>query len=131
MPDYVEPTVLESFLRGGAPLFIPAFFSVLCAVWLIVARVRSFRGALTANSVRDLALLAAGPVSAILFALTRASGVAQSYVRGGLDSEFPFLLGLTEIAIMATIAFFSFAVGVVACALPSKPMNPSPDPAQQ
>ena len=120
MNDYVEPDLLQLLFRAGPFVLFAAVFSVACTVWLLVSRIRGvFRPRLD-TPIRDIAFLAAGPVLAVLITLVRASVAAQSYVRGGIDAEFPLIYGLSDGVAMCAIAFLSFVAGVIACALPSK-----------
>jgi len=45
---------------------------------------------------------------------------AQSFVRGGIDAEFPLIYGLSGAAAFCAFAFLCFVLGVIAFTLPAK-----------
>ena len=120
MEQHAEPNLFQLVLEGGPLSLFVVLFSVGCALWLLVTRIQGCFRPRLATPGRDLAFLITGPVCAVLLSAIKAIVAAQSFVRGGMDSEFPLIYGLSSATAICVIALLCFAVGVIAFMLPTK-----------
>ncbi len=111
---------MHSLLSAGPVCLIVGFLCVLFPTWLLVIRIVACFRPLPPNPARDIALLLAAPVCAILLTLIQGAVGTMVLLRGGIDADYALSYGLHGPVIVCGIALTGFVVNVIALMLPER-----------